>query len=192
MKKMLLAGVVVVALGVAAYFGAGMLADKNDAGVVASATGDEQATAEGASSGASAGAGSGQAGDPNQPERTAEVKGTVISVDGTTVIVDRLLTDRAEELTEEEKAAKRAERQGMTMEERQAAKAAEQAGLETERVSVEVPVGVTITKMAAEGDAMVPKPAMLADIKVGLTVTIWTDGAADGGVAEYVKIQGTN
>jgi len=174
MNKMLIAGVAVVLLAVTAYFGAGMLAGG------AGAEGTIVATGGGAS---------GQSADPNQPERTAEVKGTVVSMDGTSVVVDRLIVDASQELTEAEKEAKRAERQAMTMEERQAAKAAEQEGLATERVTVEVPLGVAITRMVQENDNSVAKEGALSDIKVGGTVTIWTDGGTDGGVAEYVKIQ---
>lgn len=178
MKKSLIVGAVVVllALAGAAYFGAGLLAD------------GPKATAAGANDSVAAG----QTGDPDQPERTAEIKGAVVSVDGTTVVVDRLLVDASAELTDEEKAAKKAERQSMTMEQRQALKAAETAGVPTERVTVEIPVGVTITRMVPEGDTSVVKSGALSDIKAGATVTIWTDGAASGPSAEYVKIQAGN
>lgn len=179
MNKVVIGGIAVVAVAAAAYFGAGLLAKDGDtASPVASSS-----TATGSSA---------QNGDPNQPDRTAEVKGTVVSVDGTTVVVDRLLFDASEELTEEEKAAKRAERQAMSMEDRQAAKAAEQEGLATERVSVDVPVGVTMSRMIPNEDEPTVQPATLSDIKAGVTVSIWTDGKTDGGVAEYVKIQAGN
>jgi len=177
MKKSLIIGAVVVliALAGAAYFGAGLLAGGSGA----------------ATAGASASAAS-QTGDPNQPERTAEIKGAVVSVDGTTIVVDRLLVDASAELTDEEKAAKKAERQSMTMEQRQALKAAETAGVPTERVTVEIPVGVTISRMVQEGDTSVAKSGALSDIKAGATVTIWTDGGTTGSSAEYVKIQAGN
>lgn len=178
MNKVMMGGLAVVAVAAAAYFGAGVLAKGTDASpaVASSATADP----------------AGQSGDPNQPDRTAEVKGTVVSVDGTTVVVDRLLYDASEELTEDEKAAKRAERQAMSMEDRQAAKAAEQAGLATERVSVEVPVGVSMSRMIPSEDEPTAQPATLSDLKAGVTVSIWTDGPTDGGLAEYVKIQAAN
>lgn len=176
-KGVLIGGVVLVALAGAAYFGAGMLAGAGDAPAEAIVAAGEAA------------GGAGSTGDPNQPERTAEVKGAVISVEGTMVTIDRLLVDASAELTDEEKAAKKAERQSMTMEERQAAKAAELEGVATERVTVEIPVGVTITRMVSEADGPTAKPASLADIKSGSSVSIWTDGKTDGGVAEYVKIQ---
>jgi len=171
------AGVIaIIVLAVAAYFGAGMLAKGRaaDAGAVA---------------GSSGGSVAGTAGDPNQPGRTAEVKGTVVSVDGTTITIDRLLVDASAELTDEQKAAKQAARQQMTMEERQAAKAAEQQGVGTERVTAEIPVGVPISRMVSENGAPVAKPATLADIKSGSSITVWTDGKTNGGVAQYVKIQ---
>ncbi len=175
-KGILIGGVALIAVAGAAYFGAGMLAGPGDATAGAIVAAGEVA-------------GAGSTGDPNQPERTAEVKGTVISVEGTAVTIDRLLVDSSVELTDEEKAAKKAERQQMTMEERQAAKAAENEGTATERVTVEVPVGVVITRMVQESGAPEAKPATLGDIKSGTSVTIWTDGKTDGGVAEYVKIQ---
>jgi hypothetical protein len=124
--------------------------------------------------------------------QAGEVKGTVVSVDGTTVVIDRLISDPSTELTDEEKAAKKAERASMSMEERQALKAAEQAGLPIERVSVDVPVGVRIVKMVLEGETSVAQTASLGDLRAGVTVTVWTDGATDGGVAEYVKVQTGN
>lgn len=178
MNKVVIGSIAVVALAATAYFGAGLLAKNSDGGAVA-----------GSSAGTSSG---GQTSDPNQPDRTAEVKGTVVSVDGTTVVIDRLLYDASEELSDEEKAAKRAERQAMSMEERQAAKAAEQAGLATERVSVDVPVGVPMSRMIPGEDEPTAESATLSDIKTGVTVSIWTDGKTDGGVAEYVKIQAAN
>jgi hypothetical protein len=174
MNKIVIGGIAVVTLAAAAYFGAGFLA-KSGGGTAATSS-------------LSVGA-AGQTSDPNQPDRTAEVKGTVVSVNGTTVVVDRLLWEPSEELTDAEKAAKRAERQAMSMEDRQAAKAAEQAGLATERVSVDVPVGVTMTSMIPGEDQPTAQPATLSDLRAGVTVSIWTDGKTDGGVAEYVKIQ---
>lgn len=178
MKKGTLIGagmVVVGVLAVAAYFGAGMLAK----GPAAQA---------GAVVGATSGSG-GTTGDPNQPDRAAEVKGTIVSVDGTTVTIDRLLVGASAELTDEQKSARQAERSQMTMEERRAAKAADLQGIETERVTAEIPVGVPITRMVSENGAPTVKTATLADIKSGSSITIWTDGKTNGGVAEYVKIQ---
>ena len=176
MNKVVIGGIAVVAVAASAYFGAGYVAKSGGGAATASA---------------SAGS-AGQTSDPNQPDRTAEVKGTVVSVDGTTVVIDRLLVDASEELTEEEKAAKRAERQAMSMEDRQAAKAAEQTGLATERVSVDVPVGVSMSRMLPGEDQPTAQPATLSDLKAGVTVSIWTDGQTDGGVADYVKIQAAN
>lgn len=176
-KQVLIGGVAVVALVAAAYFGAGLLADT-------SAQSGEAMVADAGAAGTP-----GSSADPNQPARTAEVKGAVISVDGTAVTIDRLLFDDSAELSEEEKAAKKAERAQMTQEERQAAKAAEREGLATERVTVEVPVGVAIMIMTSVDGEPAAKEATLADIKAGTSVTVWTDGATDGGIAEYVKVQ---
>lgn len=126
--------------------------------------------------------------DPGQPDRTAEIKGVVVSIDGTTVVIDRYIKDPAAELSEEEKAAKKAERASLSQEERQALKAAENAALETERVLVNVPVGVPISQMVLVGDTPTAQAATLSSIRGGIEITVWTDGATNGGTAEYVKL----
>ncbi|MDP2233347.1 MAG: hypothetical protein Q8K89_06905, partial [Actinomycetota bacterium] len=126
--------------------------------------------------------------DPNQPERTAEVKGVVLSVDGDVIVVERYIQDPAEELTDEEKAAKKAARAELTQEERQALKAAESAGLETERVSLTVPVGTPIVQMVLDGDAPVAQAATLAALRGGMEITVWTDGGTNNATAQYVKL----
>lgn len=176
MKKSVLIVLAVAVLGVGAYFGASALASERGGAVVA---GD---------GGVTAGATGGSSADPNQPERTAEVKGLVLSIDGTQVSIERYIKDPDQELTDEEKAAKKAARSQLSMEERQALKAAENAGLETERVMVTVPVGVGIVQMVLQGDTPVAEPATLADIRGGMEITVWTDGGTDGSNAEYVKL----
>lgn len=172
---------VVAALFVSAFIATGCSAD--------SATTSATSTSD---SGAGEGQGQGSASDPAQPDRTAEVKGVVVSVNGTTVTVDRYIKDPSEELTDEEKAAKKAARAELTQEERQALKEAENAALETERVTVTVPVGVPITQMVLTGDTSTAQASTLAAIKVGSEVTIWTlNGLTEGGIAEYVKISST-
>lgn len=170
MKKIVLIVIALAVLGVGAYVGARALA------------------AEGGEAGAQGGEANGQNADPNQPDRTAEVKGLVVSIDGTQVTIERYIKDPSEELTEEEKAAKKAERQALSQEERQALKAAENAALETERVTVTIPVGVPIVQMVLDGDTPVPAPATLADIRSGMEVSVWTDGGTDGASAQYVKL----
>jgi uncharacterized iron-regulated membrane protein len=169
MKKVAFIVLAVVILGTGAYFGASALA-----------AGSGGSTGEGAQSGATA--------DPNQPDRTAEVKGLVLSIDGTEVLIERYLKDPSEELTDEEKEAKKAERAELTQEERQALKAAENAALETERVTVTVPVGTPIVQMVLDGDTPVAQTATLADLRSGMEITVWTGGGTDGATAEYVKL----
>jgi hypothetical protein len=170
MKKTILIVLAVVVLGVGAYFGANALATERGGTAV------------------QGGAATGSSADPNQPERTAEVKGRVLSIDGTQVVIERYIKEPSEELTDEEKAAKKAERSKLSMEERQALKAAENAALETERITVAVPVGVPIVQMVSQGDTPVAEPATLADIRGGMEITVWTDGGTDGSSAEYVKL----
>ncbi len=170
MKKTLLIVLAVAVLGVGAYYGANALAT------------------EGSDRSGQAGAGSGSSTDPNQPERTAEVKGIVLSIDGTQVVIERYIKDSDEELTDEEKAAKKAERSQLSPEERQALKAAENAALQTERITVTLPVGVPIVQMVSDGDTPIAESVTLADVRGGMEVTVWTDGGTDGSSAEYVKI----
>lgn len=177
MKKTVLIVLAVAVLGAGAYFGASALAAGSGDALVADGVG-----AQGAATGANA--------DPNQPDRVAEVKGVVVSIDGTQVSIDRYIKIPSEELTEEEKAAKKAERAQLSQEERQALKAAENAALETERVTVTIPVGVPIVQMVPEGDTPVVGSATLADIRSGMEVTVWTDGGTDGSNAEYVRLAG--
>jgi hypothetical protein len=179
MKKTFLIVAAVAVLGVAAYLGAGALASSGADPAVANA---DQASAPGETEQA------GSTADPNQPERTAEVKGVVLAINGTDLQIERYIKDPTEELTDEEKAAKKASRAEMTQEERQALKAAENAGLETERVTVSVPVGTPIVQMVLDGDTPVAEPSSLADIRGGMEITVWTDGATDGGTAQYVKL----
>ncbi|MHB9003051.1 MAG: hypothetical protein ACYC6C_03175 [Coriobacteriia bacterium] len=176
MKKTVLIVLAVAVLGVGAYFGASALAAERNGAVI----GGGIESGGGATTGSSA--------DPNQPERTAEVKGLVLSIDGTQVAIQRYIKDPSEELTDEEKAARKAERQQLSMEERQALKAAENAALETERITVTVPVGVPVVQMVSAGDTPVAELATLADIRGGMEITVWTDGGTDGSNAEYVKL----
>jgi len=171
MKKIVLIVVAVALLGVGAYFGASALAAGSDTG-----------TAEGG------GSQTGATADPNQPDRTAEVKGLVLSIDGTNVVIERYVKDPSEELTDEEKEARKAERAELTQEERQALKAAENAALETERVTVSVPVGTPIVQMVLDGDEPVAQASTLAELRSGMEITVWTDGGTDGATAEYVKL----
>ena len=169
MKKAALIVLAVAVLGAGAYFGASALASGGDA-----------STAAGAQSGATA--------DPNQPDRTAEVKGLVLSVDGTEVLIERYVKDPSEELSDEEREARKAERAELSQEERQALRAAENAALETERVTVTVPVGTPIVQMVLDGDSPVAQATTLAGLRSGMEITVWTDGGTDGSTAEYVKL----
>lgn len=174
MRKAAWIALAVVLLGFGAYFGGNALASMSGGGD------DAVGTPQGSETGSTA--------DPNQPERVAEVKGVVLSVDGTSVAIERYVKDPAEELTEEQKAAKKAERAKLSQEERQALKATENAALETERVTVNVPVGTPIVQMVLVGDQAEAQLVALAAIRGGMEVTVWTDGGTDGASAEYVKI----
>ena len=117
------------------------------------------------------------------PERTPEINGVVASINGNTLVIKNEIG--REVLTPEEQAAKRAERQKMTQEERQALRAQELANLETEDVTIEVPVGVVIVKGTGTGDGSSTK-ATFDEIKSGSYVSVWE---SDSGV-EAIKIKG--
>lgn len=127
--------------------------------------------------------------EQGQPTRSAEVKGLVQSIEGNElVIANELNTD---ELTDEEKEAKKTERQSMSQEERQALKADETAQAETKNVSITIPVGVKMMKSTGDVSGELVA-AELADIKVGTYVSIWVkDYLTDKAEFEFVKVRPT-
>lgn len=70
-----------------------------------------------------------------QPVRVAELKGYVKSIEGNEIVIINEISE-GEELTDEEKAAKKAERAKLSIEERQALKEEESATLQKEDVRI--------------------------------------------------------
>ncbi|NCU30738.1 hypothetical protein EOL73_03195 [Candidatus Saccharibacteria bacterium] len=127
--------------------------------------------------------------EQGQPTRGAEIKGIVKSIEGNELIVENEIN--TVELTDEEKAAKKTERQSMSQEERQAIKAEETAQAEIEQVNITIPVGITMMKSTGEatGELVV---AELAEIKSGIYVSIWVKNyQTDTAEVEFVKVRMT-
>lgn len=121
------------------------------------------------------------------PDRAAEINGYVRSIEGNEVVIENQIKDRDETLTDEEKAAQQAERQAMSPEERQAARQATTETLETEMVTITIPVGVPILMSSGTADSTMIN-AELADIKSGTYLSIWLSGDE----VEAVKLKGVN
>lgn len=128
--------------------------------------------------------------DLTTPERKSEVYGVVNKMIGNEVTVQIVVsTELGEvELTEEEKEAKRIERQSMSPEERQAAKDATMT-VTDEKVDIIIPVGTPIVIGSGSGDGAKTQ-LELVDIHKGSTVKIWLVEGREGevGMAEYVQI----
>jgi len=105
------------------------------------------------------------------PDRPAEINGNVRSIEGNQVVIANELR---EALTEEEQAAQKAERQAMSQEERQALRQQELEQVETESVTLTIPVGVPIYKSSGVGDGT-SIPAELSEITAGTYLSLWLE-----------------
>lgn len=119
------------------------------------------------------------------PSRPAEINGFVLSALGNEIKIAKEVGKPI--LTEEEQAAKKAAMQKMSPEERAIAKAEESANLETEEVSVFIPVGVAISKGAGDASGNTVN-ADIAEIRKGIYISIWTN---ENNEVEYIKIKGS-
>lgn len=119
------------------------------------------------------------------PDRPAEVNGLVRSIEGNEVTIAKEIKEN--NLTEEEREAQKDDRAAMTQEERQALKAELTESMETENVTLIIPVGVPIIKGSgvADGENVA---AELAEIKSGVYISLWI---VDDQV-EAVKLKGIN
>lgn len=125
-----------------------------------------------------------------QPVRVAELKGFVKSIEGNEIVIINEISE-GEELTDEEKAAKKAERAKLSIEERQALKAEESATLQKEDVRIIIPVGVTIKKTTGDATGTLVDGG-LDEIKEGTYISIWViDYKATNQTVEFVKIRGS-
>lgn len=119
----------------------------------------------------------------SSPARPANLNGIISMVEGNKIIIKNEVGK--EILSEEEQAAKKAERQNMTQEERQALRAEEKAEVDTEDVSLEIPVGTLIIKGSGDGSGNVIR-ASFDELKKGSYISIWKSGDS----IEAVKIKG--
>ncbi len=128
--------------------------------------------------------------DQGQPTRSAELKGTIKSIEGNeVVIINEISTD---ELTDAEREAKKTARQALSQEERQALKAEESAELQKENVTITIPVGVPVKKTTGDATGALVD-AQIADITAGTYVSIWVkDYKTAKQQVEFVKIRATN
>ena len=121
------------------------------------------------------------------PEGAAAINGVVRSIEGNEVIVANEIREE-KDLTDEEKETQKEERQNLTQEERQASRQVEAETLETESITLIIPVGVTILKTSGTGDSSFVN-AELSEIKSGSYISIWMD---ENNEVEAVKLKGTN
>lgn len=125
-----------------------------------------------------------------EPERKSEIYGVVSKVIGNEVTVNIIEKDSENdiELTEEEKEAKRDERQSLSSEEKKAARASTTV-LTNELVDIVIPVGTVIVSGSGTEDSEKIKLELL-DINRGTTIKIWLFEGGEGeiGVAEYVHV----
>ena len=118
------------------------------------------------------------------PSRPAEINGFILSALGNEIKIAKEIGRSM--LTEEEQAAKKTAMQKLSPEERAVAKAEESATLETEEISLFVPVGVVISKGAGDASGNTIN-AEIAELQKGVYVSIWTN---ENNEIEYIKIKG--
>jgi len=120
------------------------------------------------------------------PERSAEINGLVRSIEGNEIVVSNEIKNL--ELTQEEREAQQADRKAMTQEERRALKAEITENLETETVTLVIPIGVPIVKGSGLSDGS-NALSELSEIKAETYVSMWLD---ENHQVEAVKLKGVN
>jgi len=126
------------------------------------------------------------------PERKSEVYGVVSKIicnEVTVNLVEKNSNSNNDvELTEEEKEAKRAERQSLSSEEKKADRESTTV-LTNELVDIVIPVGTTIISGSGTNGGEMVKLELL-DINKGTTIKIWLfeGGEGETGIAEYVQV----
>lgn len=119
------------------------------------------------------------------PARTAEVYGKVKSIVGNEVTLSVAEPPASKELSDAEKAKKRAEMQALSPEERKKVQES-QTKLTGETATIIIPVG---TPIISGNTPEVMKEVSLTDIRSGVSLRIWLEGG-NGGTksAEYVRL----
>lgn len=119
------------------------------------------------------------------PTRPAEINGTVKNITGNEIIIANEVGKI--QLSEEEQAAKKEEMQNLSPEERQALRETEKADIDTEDMTLTIPVGIDILKGSGDGSGN-NIAAEMTEIKSGTYISIWTSGDE----VEIIKIKGAN
>lgn len=120
------------------------------------------------------------------PDRRFDMQGIVKSIIGNEVTVNIVIGEQAE-LSEEEKAKRRAERQNMSPEERQQSREAN-FKVTNETKSVIIPVGVPIVMTQNNTGTPEVTKMELADIKKGSVLKIWIKSGSTSEEVEFVQI----
>jgi hypothetical protein len=109
------------------------------------------------------------------PSVSPDINGDIVSIIGNELTIKKYLVTTT--LTADEKAAKQAERQNMTVEQRQALKAEENAATPSEIIKITIPVGSKIVKNSGEasmsGDNSNLILSNLDEAKPGFGIQIW-------------------
>jgi len=119
----------------------------------------------------------------NTPTRPAEINGIIVSMEGNQLVVKNEIG--REVLSDEEREKRKEDRASMTQEEKQATRAQEMEAVESEDISVEVPVGAVIIKGSGTGDGGNLK-AVFDDLKEGAYISVWMNGDE----IEAIKVKG--
>jgi hypothetical protein len=118
------------------------------------------------------------------PDRPAEISGIITSILGNEIKIAKEINRVI--LSEAEQAAKKVKMQSLSPEEKAAVRESEKENLETEEISLIIPVGTPLVKGSGEANGEMIS-ADIADLSKGTYVSIWTDGSEN---IEYIKIKG--
>ena len=121
-----------------------------------------------------------------QPDRPAEINGVIVSAQGNELVVANEINRQT--LTDEEREANKESRQNLTPEEKAALREEENQEIETENVTIIVPVGVPVIGGSGEATGEMVK-LDIVELTKGTYISAWV--AADSSI-EYVKVKGTN
>lgn len=172
MKRVLIVTVgslVVILIGISAYYGGRALQGRQNAGLVPTSGSSGQTI----------------------PGTPAEIRGTVKKVEGNVVLVASIQDDPIANMTEDERQEYMRKMQSLSMEERQALRQQQLDNAQTVDVHATIPVGVTILKIVpGQGATGEGETGSLSDIKPGTRVAIWTkDKKTDDAIAIAVRIE---
>lgn len=125
---------------------------------------------------------------PGQPDRKAEVYGKVKSIQGNLITVMEMeQTLTGQELSDKDREKRRQEMQNLSPEERKKKIDGEQT-FTGKTLTVTIPVGIPVMTKKDQNPAANFEEGNIGNIKMGNTVTIWTENQQkDNSTAEFVK-----